>query len=172
MSTSLFEYDDAGRVVEIVARSVFETVDEFGDDELIRGETKTEMEYEDGHLVKVTFSSDNNEAKLEHEYEDGRLVKMDISSVFEASDGEESESGGSIAFEYNDDGLIEVAELDSDGDDDELTIEIDYDDGEAVDLDVTPINSLFFVPFFDLRGNAYSTIDTRTQAARLAGVSW
>jgi hypothetical protein len=166
VQTSLYEYDDEGRVAQIVTKSAFDS-----SDGLERSESKTEIEYEDGHVVTVTMSSDSGEFELEMEYEDGRLAKMDARSTFEStSTGEEIESEGTIEYEYDDDGLIVGAEIDSDGS--ESTLEVDYDDGEAIDLDVTPTNSMFFIPLFDLRGNTYSSFDVRTQTPRLAGVSW
>lgn len=174
VSTSLYAYDDAGRLVQIVNKNVFESVDEFGDDALVRSETRTELEYEDGRLVSVSVKSDDSQLDLDLEYEDGRLASMDVTSVFGDGDGddEQQESSGTITYEYNDDGLIKGAELDGDDDVENVDIEIDYDDGDALDLDVTPTSSLFFVPSFDLRGNAFSSIDSHTQAARMAGVNW
>lgn len=167
VQTSLYEFDDAGRVVEIVNKSVFDF-----DGELQRDESRTELEYEDGRLVTVTASSDTQEMVIDVLYEDGRLASLDLKqTIFADGDAPDQESEGTIEYEYNDEGLIAGADFETDQGEDG-SFEIDYDDGEALDLDVTPTTSMFFLPFFDLRGQVFTNIDTRTQAARLAGVSW
>jgi hypothetical protein len=45
-----------------------------------------------------------------------------------------------------------------------------YEDGDAADVDVTPVAALSFL--WDLAGHSWPTPDARTQAPRFAGLTW
>jgi YD repeat-containing protein len=159
-------YDDSGR---LSARNItyVDTVDE---EQQTTTET-TELAYQDGNLSKVTFDpeGDDEDLSIDLAYEGGRLASVTTNlSGFVNGATEPQDVAIKGQLTYDDQGRIvqifSVADVDGVPED---KVEYSYEDGAAVDFDVTPQDLPLFL--FDLKGTPFTSHDVHTQAARLLG---
>lgn len=112
-------------------------------------------------------------------YEEERLVSLVTEAEHPTEDGGAlTEVRSELQLSYDDEGLLtsavtSVADEDEAADpaENDVTIQLRYERGEAVDLDITP-QRLFGFPLWDLRGQATSSLVDELQAARLVELGW
>lgn len=169
--------DDSDHLVEINdARSVGEE----------QGSVVTTVSYEDEKPVLVRrerqgliLSQEIFVGSISAVYDEERLVSLVTEAVHPTEDlGTPKEVRSELQLSYDDEGLLtsavsSVADEDEAADpaENDVTIQLRYERGEAVDLDITP-QRLFGFPLWDLRGQATSSLVDELQAARLVELGW
>lgn len=183
----------SGRLEELVTEAGDNTITttfSFDGDLLVRAESdgrECELAYDRGRLTSMQIRDGDDVQELEFEYDDdGRLERFNGGVFGETEIDLDDGRPASLTFagnvevdaEYDDDGRLEVLDTmtysyDDAGRVDEIVDaastfvwDLDYDDGDAAGLDVTPFIMGLSLPLWDLRGQPHSTPDARTQAAR------
>jgi YD repeat-containing protein len=168
-STTTIVYDDANRITALEAET-----------ESDAGLTKTaiELDRSDEQINTLTLTQEGDDLlSLDILYdEETKRVDSTEADVETVINGEPKVVTGRGVYSYLDSGLVSLIENSAEVDNIEVdvsTIEVEYEDGDASSLDVTPGKVFFGIGFlFDMKGFPHSTLDNTTGVPRTAFDSW
>ncbi len=156
VDTTTFDYGDNG-LESFTTKSTFSTAGQGG----ATSKVTTDITYKDGRIDKLDSDNGESTQTARASYVDGVLDTVEV----------EGQNGRSAKASYDYEGGRIVGVTQSGDNAEDINFAIDYDDGDAADLDMAP-NDVTLGGLWDLRGAAFNGFDAHSQAARLAGVSW